>query len=122
MYVNGFVLAVPEGNKEAYREVAEKFWLIAKDYGARSQVECWEVDVPDGKTTDFRRAVKCEDGEKIVFSWVTWDSKEAADTSHDKMMADPRMAEFGKPDGSGMPFDGKRMIYGGFEPIVWKEA
>lgn len=122
MYVNGFILAVPEGNKEAYREVAEKFWLIAKDYGAKSQVECWEVDVPDGKTTDFRRAVKCENGEKIVFSWVTWDDKEAADTSHDKMMADPRMAEFGKPDGSDMPFDGKRMIYGGFEPIVWKEV
>lgn len=122
MYVNGFILAVPEGNKEAYREVAEKFWLIAKDYGAKSQVECWEVDVPDGKTTDFRRAVKCENGEKIVFSWVTWDDKEAADTSHDKMMADPRMAEFGKPDGSDMPFDGKRMIYGGFEPIVWKEG
>lgn len=122
MYLNGFILAVPEGNKEAYRQVAERFWLIAKDCGARSQVECWEVDVPDGKTTDFRRAVKCEDGEKIVFSWVTWDNKQAADTGHDKMMADPRMAEFGKPDGSDMPFDGKRMIYGGFEPIVWKEA
>ena len=122
MYVNGFILAVPEGNKAAYKDMAEKFWLIAKDYGAKSQVECWEVDVPDGKTTDFRRAVKCEDGEKIVFSWVTWDDKEAADTSHDKMMADPRMAEFGKPDGSDMPFDGKRMIYGGFEPIVWQEA
>ena len=122
MYVNGFILAVPEGNKEAYREVAEKFWLIAKDYGAKSQVECWEVDVPDGKTTDFRRAVKCEDGEKIVFSWVTWEDKQTADTSHDKMMADPRMAEFGNPDGSDMPFDGKRMIYGGFEPIVWKDV
>ena len=122
MYVNGFVLAVPESKKTAYKEVAEKFWLIAKDYGAKSQVECWEVDVPDGKTTDFRRAVKCEEGEKIVFSWVIWDSKKAADTSHDKMMADPRMAEFGNPDGSDMPFDGKRLIYGGFEPIVWKDA
>ncbi len=121
MYVNGFVLAVPEGSKHAYRDVAEKFWTIAKDYGARSQVECWEVDVPDGKTTDFRRAVKCEEGEKIVFSWVTWDDKDTADASHDKMMADPRMAQFG-PDGSAMPFDGKRMIYGGFEPLVWKEA
>src|SRR3546814_8359474 len=77
--------------------MAEKFWMIAKDYGAKMQVECWEVDVPDGKTTDFRRAVKCEDSEKIVFSWVTWDNKQAADTGHDKMMADPRMAEFGKP-------------------------
>ena len=123
MYVNGFVIAVPEANKEAYRDVAEKFWDIAKDYGAKSQVECWEVDVPDGHTTDFRRAVKCADGEKIVFSWVIWDDKETADASHDKMMADPRMAEnFGAADGSDMPFDGKRMIYGGFEPLVWKEA
>ena len=110
MYVNGFVLAVPADKKEAYREVAEKFWAIAKDYGARSQVECWEVDVPDGKTTDFRRAVKCEEG------------KETADASHDKMMTDPRMKDFGAEDGSDMPFDGKRMIYGGFEPLVWQEA
>ena len=122
MYVNGFVLAVPADKKEAYREVAEKFWAIAKDYGARAQVECWEVDVPDGKTTDFRRAVKCEEGEKVVFSWVTWDDKETADASHDKMMADPRMKDFGAEDGSDMPFDGKRMIYGGFEPLVWQEA
>ena len=122
MYVNGFVLAVPADTKEAYREVAEKFWAIAKDYGAKSQVECWEVDVPDGKTTDFRRAVKCEEGEKVVFSWVTWDDKETADASHDKMMADPRMKDFGAEDGSDMPFDGKRMIYGGFEPLVWQEA
>ena len=122
MYVNGFVLAVPEANKQAYKEVAEKFWAIARDSGAKSQVECWEVDVPDGKTTDFRRAVKCEDGEKIVFSWVTWEDKATADASHDKMMADPRMKEFGAEDGSDMPFDGKRMIYGGFEPLVWQEG
>ncbi len=122
MYVNGFILAVPQDNKDACKEVAEKFWDIAKDYGARSQVECWEVDVPDGKTTDFRRAVKCEKGEKIVFSWVTWDDKETADASHDKMMADERMKEFGDGQGGGMPFDGKRMVYGGFEPLVWKEA
>ncbi|MEC9067891.1 DUF1428 domain-containing protein [Pelagerythrobacter marinus] len=121
MYVNGFILAVPEANKAAYKEVAEKFWEIVKDYGAKSQIECWEVDVPDGEATDFRRAVQCREGEKIVFSWVTWDDKETADASHDKMMADERMeAFFG--DGSDMPFDGKRMVYGGFEPLVWKEA
>ena len=122
MYVNGFVLGVPEANKDAYRVVAEKFWEIAKDYGALSQVECWEVEVPDGKTTDFRRAVKCEDGEKIVFSWVTWPDKQTADASHEKMMTDERMKDFGAEDGSDMPFDGKRMVYGGFEPLVWKEA
>lgn len=121
MYVNGFVLAVPETSKQAYREVAEKFWELAKDYGALSQVECWEADVKDGHTTDFRMAVKAEPGERIVFSWVTWPDRATADASHDKMMADPRMAEqFG--DGSQMPFDGKRMIYGGFEPLVWKDA
>lgn len=123
MYVQGFVLAVPEGNKDAYREVAEKFWHIMKDYGATAQVECWEADVQDGTTTDFRRAVKAEEGEKIVFSWVTWPDRATADASHEKLMADPRMAEqFGNPDGSDMPFDGKRMIFGGFEPIVWQEA
>ncbi|WP_338446148.1 DUF1428 domain-containing protein [Pelagerythrobacter marensis] len=123
MYVNGFILAVPADKKDAYRDVAEKFWEVVKDYGAKSQVECWEVDVPDGETTDFRRAVKCEEGEKVVFSWVTWEDKETADASHDKMMADERMKTlFGNPDGSDMPFDGKRMVYGGFEPLVWKEA
>jgi uncharacterized protein YbaA (DUF1428 family) len=118
MYISGFVLAVPEGNKEAYKQVAEGFWEIAKDYGAKSQMEAWEVDVPDGTTTDFRRAVKAEAGEKIVFSWVTWDDKATADASREKIMADPRMKDLGQ----GMPFDGKRMVYGGFEPLVWKEA
>ncbi len=117
MYVNGFVLAVPEGNKEAYRETAEKFWELARDFGAQSQIECWEANVKDGHTTDFRRATKAEEGEKIVFSWVTWPDKAAAEAAEKKMMEDPRMEEFGD-----MPFDGKRMIYGGFEPLVWKEA
>jgi uncharacterized protein YbaA (DUF1428 family) len=123
MYVSGFVIPVPEANKDAYRDIAERFWEIAKDCGAKSQVECWEVDVKDGKTTDFRTAVKAEKGERIVFSWMTWDDKQAADAGHEKMMADKRMEEqFGNPDGSDMPFDGKRMIMGGFESIVWKEA
>jgi uncharacterized protein YbaA (DUF1428 family) len=118
MYINGFVLAVPAANKEAYRDVAEKFWEIAKDYGALTQIEAWEADVPDGKITDFRRAVNLEEGEKVVFSWVTWPDKATADASHDKMMADDRMKDFGDE----MPFDGKRMIYGGFEPLVVKSA
>lgn len=123
MYVSGFVVPVPEGNKEAYRIIAEKFWELARDYGALSQIECWEADIKDGKTTDFRMAVKAEPGEKIVFSWMTWPDREAAESGQEKMMADPRMAEqFGNPDGSDMPFDGKRMIIGGFESLVWKEA
>ncbi|HSF11365.1 MAG TPA: DUF1428 domain-containing protein [Erythrobacter sp.] len=123
MYVQGFVIPVPEGNKDAYREVARKFWDIAKDYGALSQIECWEADVKDGTNTDFRMAVKAESGEKIVFSWMTWPDRATADASHEKLMADPRMeTEFGAPDGSDMPFDGKRMIIGGFEPLFVGEA
>jgi uncharacterized protein YbaA (DUF1428 family) len=123
MYVQGFVIPVPEGNKDAYREVARKFWDIARDYGALSQIECWEADVKDGTTTDFRMAVKAEGGEKIVFSWMTWPDRATADAAHEKLMADPRMAEqFGAPDGSDMPFDGKRMIIGGFDPLFVGEA
>lgn len=123
MYVRGFVIAVPEGNKEAYREVAEKFWEIAKDYGALSQVECWEVDVPDGTTTDFRRAVKARAGERIVFSWMTYPDKATADASDKELMADERMqTQFGNADGSDMPFDGKRMIFGGFEPLFQSQV
>jgi uncharacterized protein YbaA (DUF1428 family) len=117
MYVQGFVLAVPEGNRDAYREVAAKFWDIVKDYGALSQIECWEADVKDGTTTDFRMAVKAEPGEKIVFSWSTWPDRATADASQEKLMADPRMEEFG-----AMPFDGKRMIFGGFEPLFTGEV
>ncbi|NVD46053.1 DUF1428 domain-containing protein [Qipengyuania atrilutea] len=116
-YVNGFVLAVPEDSKQAYIDTAEKFWTLAHEFGAISQVECWEVDVKDGHTTDFRMATKAKDGEKIVFSWVTWPDRETAKAAEKKMMEDPRMEEFGE-----MPFDGKRMIYGGFEPVVFMES
>jgi uncharacterized protein YbaA (DUF1428 family) len=114
MYIKGFVLAVAEGKKDEYRDIAEQFWDIAKDYGALEQVEAWEADVPDGTRTDFRRAVQLAEGEKVVFSWVIFPDKATADASDEKMMADERMNQF-----SGeMPFDGKRMIYGGFEPLV----
>ena len=116
MYVNGYLLAIPEGNKDAYREMAEKWWDIAKDYGAVEHVESWEADVPDGEQTDFRRAVKLADGEKVVFSWVIWPDKATADAGELKMTADPR---FGKLGGTPL-FDPKRMVYGGFEPLVWK--
>ncbi len=115
MYINGFVLAVPEENKDAYRDIAEKFWDIARDYGALEQVEAWEADVPDGKQTDFRRAVDLKEGEKVVFAWVTWPDKATADAGQSKMMADERMEAMGS---DSPPFDGKRMIYGGFDPLV----
>lgn len=123
MYVQGFLVPVPADSKEKYREVAEKFWEIAKDYGALSQIECWEEDVKDGTQTDFRRAVNLQQGEKVVFAWMTWPDKAVADAAHDKMMADERMqTEFGAPDGSDMPFDCKRIVFGGFKPIVQKNA
>ncbi|MEZ5680076.1 MAG: DUF1428 domain-containing protein [Erythrobacter sp.] len=123
MYVQGFVIPVPAGNKEAYREVAAKFWPIARDYGCTGHFEAWEADVKDGQHTDFRKAVKLEDGEKVVFSWMLWPDRATADAAHEKMMSDERMAtEFGAPDGSDMPFDGKRMIIGGFETIFEARA
>ena len=114
MYVSGFIVPVPAEKKAEYQDVAEKFWEIAKDYGALEQVEAWEADVKDGQWTDFRRAVDLKDGEKVVFSWVVWKDKATADASHDTMMADERMKQFG----GEMPFDGKRMVFGGFDPIV----
>lgn len=122
MYINGFVVPVPADQKNAYREVAEKFWPIARDHGCTGHVEAWEVDIKDGKHTDFRRAVDLKDGEMVVFSWMTWPDKATADAAHSRMMEDERMSQFGAPDGSGMPFDGKRMILGGFEQIFRGEA
>ena len=116
MYISGFVIPVPADKQAEYKAVAEKFWEIAKDYGALEQVEAWEADVKDGKWTDFRRAVDLKGGEKVVFSWVVWNDRETADASHDRMMADERMKQFGE----NMPFDGKRMVFGGFEPLVVK--
>jgi len=118
MYINGFIVPVPEDKKQAYKEVAEKFWEIAKDMGALSQIEAWEADVKDGQQTDFRRAVNLQPGEKVVFSWMTWKDRATAEAAHEKMMADPRMKEFE----AQMPFDGKRMVFGGFEPLVVREV
>ncbi|WP_243450956.1 DUF1428 domain-containing protein [Sphingosinicella sp. CPCC 101087] len=113
-YADGYLLAVSDSNKEAYREMAQKASVIFLDHGATRVIEAWGNDVPDGKVTDFRRAVKAVDGESIVFSWVEWPSKEARAKGWEKVMADERM----KCDPNNMPFDGQRMIYGGFVPIV----
>jgi uncharacterized protein YbaA (DUF1428 family) len=113
-YVEGFVLAVPAANKEAYRKHAADALPLFKEFGATRMVECWGDDVPDGKVTDFRGAVKAKDDEVVVFSWIEYPSKEVRDDAVKKMMSDPRMAAMGK----AMPFDGQRMIFGGFAPIV----
>lgn len=112
-YTDGFVAPVKDGNKEAYRAMAAKAAPIFREYGATRVVESWGDDVREGKVTDFRRAVKAEEGENVVFSWIEWPSKEARTEGWGKVMADPRM----KPDGE-MPFDGKRMFWGGFAPIL----
>jgi uncharacterized protein YbaA (DUF1428 family) len=112
-YIDGFVVAVPVANKAKYLEHARKALPLFKEFGATRLVEGWGDDVPDGKVTDFRRAVKAEEGEVVIFSWLEWPSKATRDAGMKKMMEDPRMKAMGD-----MPFDGKRMIYGGFQPIL----
>ena len=114
-YVDGYVLAVPREKKSEYVQLAELSAEVFKDHGALSVVENWADDVPEGKITSLPMAVKCEEDEDVVFSWITWPSKEARDTGNKAAMADPRFQEW---DMSNMPFDGKRMIFGGFSTIV----
>jgi uncharacterized protein YbaA (DUF1428 family) len=113
-YFDGFLVPVPSGNRDAYRALAQKMAGVFKEYGATRVVEAWGDDVPDGKITDFKGAVKATPDEKVVYSWIEWPSKQARDAAWPKMMQDERM----KPDHTNMPFDGKRMIYGGFVTIL----
>jgi len=115
-YVEGFVLAVPTENKDAYIKHAILAAEVFKEYGVLSLVECWGDDVPEGEVTSFPMAVKCKPNETVCFSWLTWPSKKVRDENMMKLMEDPRM----HPDNNPMPFDGKRMIFGGFEVIVDK--
>jgi uncharacterized protein YbaA (DUF1428 family) len=113
-YLDGYLVPVSEGNKQAYRELAQKSAEVFKDYGATRVVEAWGDDVPDGKVTDYKGAVKAREDEKVVYSWVEWPDKATRDKGWKKIMEDPRM----QPGKENMPFDGKRMIYGGFMPIL----
>ncbi len=113
-YVDGFVAAVPNDNKQAYLAHAKIAAQCFKEYGAKTLVECWGDDVPEGKVTSFPKALLCQEGESIVFSWVTWPSKEVRDAGMQKLMQDERM----NPANNPMPFDGKRLIYGGFQKIL----
>jgi uncharacterized protein YbaA (DUF1428 family) len=112
-YVDGYVLAVPTAKRESYKKIAETAAAIFKEHGASKVVECWGEDVPEGKVTSFPMAVKRKDDETVVFSWIVWPSRATRDAGMKKAMADDRM----KPS-EPMPFDGQRMIFGGFEVLV----
>lgn len=118
MYVDGFVIACPKANKDKFIEHAKLGDSVFMDLGATRVVECWGDDVPVGKTTDFRMAVKAEEDEEVLFSWIEWPDKATRDAAMARMMSedfkDDRMDQEKNP----MPFDGMRLIYGGFSPVV----
>ena len=111
-YVDSFVAAVPNINKQAYMDHAKLSGQVFKDHGAVSIVECWGDEVPVGKMTSFPQAVMCKEQETVVLSWITWPSKEARDIGMEKVMQDPRMVY------EDMPFDGERMIFGSFQVVL----
>ena len=121
-YIDGFVIACPEANKQKFIDHANTADSMFIEMGALRVVECWGDDVPEGKTTDFRLAVKAEPGEAVLFSWIEWPDKATRDAGMTRMTemmndptnVDPRM----DPEKNPMPFDGKRMIFGGFMPVV----
>jgi uncharacterized protein YbaA (DUF1428 family) len=117
-YIDGFVIAVPTANKQKFIKHATDADSMFLEMGATRVLECWGDDVPVGKTTDFRMAVKAKDDESIVFSWIEWPDKATRDTGMARMMdpnsTDPRM----DPEKNPMPFDGSRMVFGGFVPVV----
>jgi uncharacterized protein YbaA (DUF1428 family) len=113
-YIDGFVCSVKNENKQKYIAYAQKAAKLFKEHGAKTVVETWGDSVPEGVLTSFPLAVKCEKDETVVFSWITWPSKEVHDASWDKLMAHP----FFQTGMSEAPYDGKRMIFGGFEQIV----
>lgn len=115
-YVDGFIVAVQQKNLAAYRSLARKAGKIWKEHGAIAYVECVGDDVPPGKLTSFPLSVKLKKGEVVVFSWITYASRAQRDRINKKVMADPRLADMMDP--KALPFDGKRMVFGGFKPIV----
>ena len=113
-YIDGFVMAVPQGNKQKFIEHAKLVDSAFIENGAKRVLECWGDDVKDGKLTDFRRAVQAGSDEVVVFSWIEWPDKATRDVAMAKIMNDPRLSQQSAP----MPFDGKRMIFGGFSPVM----
>jgi uncharacterized protein YbaA (DUF1428 family) len=113
-YIDGLLAAVPTANKEAYRKHAEASAIVFKEHGALSLVECWGDDVPEGKINSLNTEVLRKEDETVVFSWIVWPDKTTRDAGWQKIMEDHRMQREVNP----MPFDGARMIFGGFEVIM----
>lgn len=116
-YIQGFLAAVSNDKKEAYRKMTETVWPVFAENGCLSSRENWGVDVQDGEVTSFPMAVKLEKDETVVFSWMEWPDRQTCDAAWEKIMQDPRMTGM-----TEMPFDGKRMIWGGFEELVKLDA
>lgn len=114
MYVDGFVLAVPTANKDTYRRHAADVAVVFKEHGALSLVQCWGDDVPEGKLNSMHTAVLRQPEESVVFAWITWPDRATRDAGMQKVFNDPRSAG----PREHMPFDGARMIFGGFEVLV----
>ena len=113
-YFEGFIAPVPEANRDAYRKHASEFASLSEEFGIQRHVEAWDSDVPEGKVTDFRKSVDAKPDEKVVFAFFEYPDRKARDAANEKFMSDERMKEMG----ANMPFDGKRMIVGGFDAIV----
>jgi uncharacterized protein YbaA (DUF1428 family) len=120
-YIDGFVIAVPTANKQTFIDYARRLDPLFIELGALRVIEAWGDDVPDGKLTDFRRAVQATADETVLFSWIEWPDKATRDLGMKKMMDDPRM-DPSTPGNPPVPFDGKRMIFGGFVPVVELKA
>ena len=117
-YIDGFVIAVPTANKQKFIEHARRADTIFTELGATRVVECWADDVPEGKVTDFGKAVKASADESVVFSWIEWPDKETRDAAMEKMMSEDFDDERMDMEKNPMPFDGARLIFGGFVPVV----
>lgn len=114
-YVDGFVLPVPKANVDKYREIAQQAGEVWMDHGALEYVECVADDVKSGEVTSFPQSVQLKDDETVIFAWIVYASREARDRINEKVMQDPRISGMGP---ESMPFDAKRMFWGGFAAIV----
>ncbi len=120
-YIDGFVMAVPTAKKQAFIDHARLADSVFLELGATRILECWGDDVPDGTVTDFRKSVKAKDDETVVFSWVEWPDKATRDAAMKRMEELMTTDDRFSPEKNPMPFDGQRLIYGGFAPIVTLE-